>query len=202
MQSNRKAESSTIGLLAGIKGGDESAIRHIWEEYFESLVGVARVRLRHVPRSVADEEDVAIHAMNAFLMGARKNRFPGLANRQDLSRILVQITVRTASNQSDMVLAQKRGTGSIEGGSELDSESCHEHLDRSDELLDELDDDNLRLIARRRAEGYTNAEIAAEFQCAERTIERRLARIRILWKQRRTAPHCAARPLHVFSHLD
>jgi len=187
MRSNMNAEMSTAGLLAGIQGGDESAVRRIWEDYFDRLVGLARVRLRNTPRSVADEEDVAIHAMNAFVIGARRNRFSTVTNRRDLWRMLVQITVRTASNQRDMILAQKRGKGLVRGETELGPESSQASEDRSDELLDELEDDGLKLIARRKAEGYTNAEIAADLNCAERTIDRRLAKIRNLWKQHNRA---------------
>jgi DNA-directed RNA polymerase specialized sigma24 family protein len=36
-------------------------------------------------------------------------------------------------------------------------------------------------IARRRLEGYTNAEIAKEVDVIERTVERRIQLVRALW---------------------
>jgi DNA-directed RNA polymerase specialized sigma24 family protein len=46
-----------------------------------------------------------------------------------------------------------------------------------------LTDDQMRLIARRRLEGYKNAEIAKELGIIERTVERRLWLIRSLWSE-------------------
>jgi hypothetical protein len=49
-------------------------------------------------------------------------------------------------------------------------------------LLDLLDDDELRTIARGKMEGYTNAELAGQLGCLERTVERKLRVIRGLWQ--------------------
>jgi DNA-directed RNA polymerase specialized sigma24 family protein len=48
-------------------------------------------------------------------------------------------------------------------------------------LLDALDDDQLRHIALLKLEGYTNQEIAVKLDCVERTVERKLERIRRKW---------------------
>jgi len=49
-------------------------------------------------------------------------------------------------------------------------------------LLDTLPDAELRQIALWKVEGYTNEEIAARLDCVPRTIERKVSRIRLLWK--------------------
>ena len=41
----------------------------------------------------------------------------------------------------------------------------------------------LRVIAVRKMEGYTNEEIAAEFQYGLRSVERKLAVIRNVWRE-------------------
>ena len=51
------------------------------------------------------------------------------------------------------------------------------------ELLNQLDDDTLKLVARRRLEGFTNNEIAEELGCVPRTVERKLERIRSIWSK-------------------
>jgi DNA-directed RNA polymerase specialized sigma24 family protein len=48
-------------------------------------------------------------------------------------------------------------------------------------LLELLDDAELRTIAVAKMEGYTNAEIAAQLNRSERTVERRLRLIRDRW---------------------
>ena len=48
-------------------------------------------------------------------------------------------------------------------------------------LLEMLPDQELRKIAVARMEGYTNREIASRLGCTERTVERRLRYIRVIW---------------------
>lgn len=50
-------------------------------------------------------------------------------------------------------------------------------------LLDGLGDETLRTVALRKMEGYSNDEIAAQLECAPRTVTRKLRRIRVLWNQ-------------------
>ena len=55
-------------------------------------------------------------------------------------------------------------------------------------LLERLDDKPrrgppLREVAMRKMEGYTNAELAEQFDCSERTVERGLQLIRRKWKE-------------------
>jgi DNA-directed RNA polymerase specialized sigma24 family protein len=48
-------------------------------------------------------------------------------------------------------------------------------------LLNRLDSTELRTIALWKMEGYTTEEIAAKKDCAPRTVERKLRRIRSVW---------------------
>jgi DNA-directed RNA polymerase specialized sigma24 family protein len=60
-----------------------------------------------------------------------------------------------------------------------DAAALNEELQKR---LRALGDPVLRRIALRKLEGYTNKEIARELDnCTERTIERKLARIRTKW---------------------
>jgi DNA-directed RNA polymerase specialized sigma24 family protein len=49
-------------------------------------------------------------------------------------------------------------------------------------LLDLLGDEQLRMIAVGKMEGYTNPELAEQIGCALPTVERRLRVIRKLWE--------------------
>ena len=49
-------------------------------------------------------------------------------------------------------------------------------------LLESLPEPELRIIALLKVEGYTNEEIASQLDCVPRTIERKMSRIRLLWK--------------------
>ena len=62
--------------ISGLKQGDQAAASGLWESYFRRLVGLARARLRDVPRRIADEEDVALSAFDSFCRRAQAGQFP------------------------------------------------------------------------------------------------------------------------------
>jgi DNA-directed RNA polymerase specialized sigma24 family protein len=50
-------------------------------------------------------------------------------------------------------------------------------------LLELLDDADLEALAVAKMEGYTNKEIAKQFDCSVRTVERQLRLIRRKWQE-------------------
>src|SRR5262245_17705635 len=90
--------SVTIWIDA-LRAGDEAAAQQLWRRYYELLVRLARSKLRLKARAAADEEDVAVSAFENFYAGMGRGRFPDLADREDLWRLLVTITARKVSNQ-------------------------------------------------------------------------------------------------------
>lgn len=185
--------------------GDSIAAQAIWERYFDKLVRLARRKLEGVPRRVADEEDVALSAMASFCRGAAAGRFPQLNDREDLWKLLVTITARTAVGQMKRHYAQKRGGGDVRGESvflrdgDSDAEAGIAGIFAEDPteqladsltetcrvLLNKLGDESLKGIAVYKMEGYSNKEIAQKLGCVERTIERKLVRIRQIWERER-----------------
>ncbi len=89
-------DGSVTKWIGDLKGGGDSAAQHLWERYFERLVQLARVRLRAARRAgtIEDEEDAALSAFDSFCRGAASGRFPHVADRDDLWRLLVVMTVR------------------------------------------------------------------------------------------------------------
>jgi len=70
---------------------------------------------------------------------------------------------------------------STEPTPELASEFA-ELFERLMRKLDEADDPELKLIAVRRMQGESAAEIAADLGCVKRTVERKVTLIRRLWE--------------------
>ena len=99
--------------IAGLADGDDDAAQAIWEKYFDRLVHLARGKLEGLPRRSADEEDVALSAMNSFCQAMAAGRYPQLRDRDDLWKLLVTYTVHKVSKQFRRQRAQKRG-GSVE----------------------------------------------------------------------------------------
>jgi DNA-directed RNA polymerase specialized sigma24 family protein len=190
--------------LAELKQKEPEAARHLWERYYRRLVGLARARLRGLPRRAADEEDVALSAFDSFCRGAEQGRFPRLEDRDDLWQVLVMITARKAADLRQKEGRQKRGGGKVRGESALlvpgaeegggmaqvvGGEPTPEFACAAGEecrrLLEQLPDEALRALALGKLEGYSNAELAKRLGWSLAKVERKLARIRHIWKQLR-----------------
>lgn len=179
---------------------NDEAQREIWKRYFQRLVGLARFKLGDAPRRAEDEEDVAVSALHCFFAGVGEGKFPELRDRSNLWPLLAKITSRKAINQRRDARRLKRGGGLVRGESLFLNAGDASALGLEDVLADDLTpaylatleeerrrlfdalpDDTLRSIALKKLEGCQNAEIAREIGVSERTIERKLQRIRNLW---------------------
>jgi DNA-directed RNA polymerase specialized sigma24 family protein len=173
----------------------------LWNRYFCRLVALAKMKLGETPQRVADAEDVAVNALADFFLDHRAGKFPSLRDRNELWPLLATITSHKAVDQQRQLFAQKRGIDQVRGDSirrdentwlsdwpaeKFEQELQPDYLlmmqEQCDRLLSTLGDDELRTIARRRLEGYTNREIASELGVIERTVERRVRLIRTLWE--------------------
>ena len=191
----RDSEGSVSRWLGDLRAGDQAAARPLWDRYFDRLVRLAGARLRaaRFVSAEADEEDAALSAFDSFCAGAARGRFPDLADRDDLWRLLVVITARKVQAQARRERRQKRGGGrarppgddfaGLDGiiGTEPTPEFAAEVAEEFGNLLGALGDDSLRQVALGRLEGYSNDEIADRLGCARRTVARRLDLIRRTW---------------------
>ncbi len=83
------SDGSVTHWFAQVRAADSFAARSLWERYFPDLVRLAREKLRATPCRAADEEDVAASVMESLFRAAEKGRFPDLADRHDLWRLLL-----------------------------------------------------------------------------------------------------------------
>jgi DNA-directed RNA polymerase specialized sigma24 family protein len=198
-------QGSVTVWLGELRAGVQNAAEPLWYRYFERLVMLARSRLRavHAATADADEEDAALSAFDSFCAGVQKGRFPQLADRDDLWRLLVTITGRKALDQAERQRRQKRGGGRVRNeadlaggrnddpvfgfeqfiGEEPTPEFAALVVEEYRNRLEVLDDDSLRRIATWKLEGYTTDEIADRLGCARRTVANKLKLIRLKWEQ-------------------
>jgi DNA-directed RNA polymerase specialized sigma24 family protein len=184
--------------LSLLRDGHPEAAQRIWDRYFARLIGLARKKLGGRRFGIADEEDVAISALNSFCRNAREGRFPQLADGDGLWRLLIVITARKALHLLRDQGRHKRGGGRAPAG-RADSPDFQQSIEQLvgneptpgfaaqvaeqyEGLLGLLDDDQ-RTIAIAKLEGLTNPEIAQRMNRALRTIERKLQLIRAVWEQ-------------------
>ena len=197
-------DKGSVSIWVGsLKAGDQAAAQKLWDRYFDKLVHVARAKLRATrrPGIVEDEEDAALSAFDSLCAGAALGRFPQLADRDDLWKLLVVITARKAVDQMQREGRQKRGGGRVVGESTLAGTLADEGLGGLDQmvgsepspefaamvadehlrLLNLLGDETLRRIAIWKMEGYTNEEIRIKLGCSLRTVANKLELIRRTW---------------------
>ena len=177
--------------LQQLKAGDREAARALWERYFRRLVTLARDRLRALPRAAADEEDLALSAFDSFCRNAEEGRFPRLDDRDDLWQLLVLIANRKACDLAEYEGRERRDwrrtipldeEGAEPLSADPDPAVAAEVAEESGRLLSLLPDEQIRAIAVRKLEGYSNEEIAGLVGCSLATVERRLVLIRKYWE--------------------
>jgi DNA-directed RNA polymerase specialized sigma24 family protein len=61
-------------------------------------------------------------------------------------------------------------------------EEASQMIDSANRLIEQLGDDKLKQIAQLKVDGWTNREIAKKVGCVERSIERKLQRICLVWE--------------------
>jgi RNA polymerase sigma factor (sigma-70 family) len=185
--------SSVTTWLQRLRGGDTAAAQPLWERYYATLVRLAHQHLAARARRTADSEDVALDAFASFCLGAAAGRFPQLADRHDLWRLLFTLTLRRAADQARRE-GRKRRSGRRSDVADLldlpdadldalagdapDPAWAAAVADELQSVLSRLPGDDLRQITQLRLEGYTLPEIAQRLGCSLRGIERKWTLIR------------------------
>jgi DNA-directed RNA polymerase specialized sigma24 family protein len=188
-------DDSVTQWVALLRQGDPVAAQRLWERYFARLVGLARTKLFSTPRRAADEEDVALSAFDSFCRNAEQGRFPQLADRDSLWRLLVVITARKAAHLvRDQNRARRGGGQTVRSddadgvlleevlGKEPTPEQAAEVADECQLLLTRLGDTELTQVALWRLEGFSVEEIATKLGRAPRSVKRKLQLIRDIWE--------------------
>jgi len=188
-------EESVFDLFARLQQGRESAAGQLWERYCPRLTGLARRVLGGRPHHFPEAEDAALSAMASFCLAAQDRRIQGDIDGEALWRLLKCFTIRKAAKVIEAENAKKRGGGKVVSETAWTADASSKGLDAafekvltpdfdlsSEEMLDKLQNEELRTIALAKLMGYTNQDIAQRLECTERRIERKLQGIRAAWE--------------------
>jgi RNA polymerase sigma factor (sigma-70 family) len=185
MASTETSQSITR-LIRAVQDGSDTAIRPLLAAYFDRLVQLARKRLQNMPGLGGYDEDLALRSFHSVYERLRDPDRPlDLAGRDDLWRLLA---TRTISRAIDLIRRHHpQEVPSDQDFTDLLTREptpleAAEMADECRRLLESLPGPELRIIALLKVEGYTNEEIASQLDCVPRTIERKMSRIRLLWK--------------------
>jgi DNA-directed RNA polymerase specialized sigma24 family protein len=179
-------------LLTQLRSGHAPAAeQQLWNRYFAQLVRRAHKYLAGHRVVDVDGEDIALSALNSFFGRLQRGAFPELHDRTGLWPLLVTITARKAANALHRDRAARRTPARLAHlpdldviiGTEPSPGFAAEVADEMRRLFDLLGDDTLRNIARLKLEGHSSAEIAELLNVTERTVNRKLDRIRSEWKE-------------------
>lgn len=189
-------EQSVARWIQDLKDGNEAAPDALWQRYFQRLAGLARQRLGDGHRRVRDEDDIALSVFHSLCERTARGELAGLVDRDDLWRLLATITSRKVAGQLRDAGRQKRGGGLVRGDSvHADTGGLeaiagpgpspaflHQLAEEHQRLLAALGDATLRDIAVWKMEGWTGEEIAGKLGITRRSVERKVERIRELWR--------------------
>ena len=198
-----KTPEQFASLLDRVRQGDDEAITVLWKDYYQGLVHLAAKRMPENLRRTADEEDIAISAFESFIAGVREDKFPDLRGPENLWGLLITLTARKVNAHLRHHTRQKRGGGAVRGesvfvdprdtsnsvgigkieGDIAPADLTAELAEACDGLLNQLGDEQLRVIAIMRMDGFLVDEIAKKVSLSKRAVERRLQLIRQTWSE-------------------
>lgn len=190
-------DGSISAWLRQLEGPErERAAAGIWNCYHGRLLGLAHKLLAAGRQRSYGAEDVVQEAFAAFFRAMSAGRFPLLEDRDDLWRLLAEITRNRAADFLKCEARGKRGGGRLRGESAFENGSGSlpagvDQIPDGDEqasmfnlvcaeFLASLEPELLQ-VAILKMEGLTNGEIAARLGRVEKTVERKLKLIRARW---------------------
>lgn len=180
------ASGSITGLYHQWRQGNSESLNQLISRFWPRLLALAHSTLRGRVQRVADAEDALQSAMISFWEHVDNGGFEHEMDRDDLWNVLGLFTVRKAIKLQQRERAKKRGGGNVITGIPLENAPQNRSEEGLDlvcaELLEMLDPD-LRAFALLRLMGHKNREIAEQFECTERKVERKLQLVRAVWEE-------------------
>ncbi len=176
------ADSSVSQLIEDLKRGDEQAALALWDRFLPRLRAVANRTLATVSRTAADQSDALQDAQISFWKKAAAGNLPQDLNQNSLWGLLRVIVFRKALRQVRKGKVEMPETALPDfriddifaqvGTADFDL--------HCEELLLKLDE-GLRQIALLKLVNHKNKEIARLIGRSEKTVQRKLDLIRLIW---------------------
>ncbi|WP_165226199.1 ECF-type sigma factor [Aquisphaera insulae] len=185
-----RVEGDVTRWIGEMRNGDPESVKLLWDRYYGHLVRIARSELQKRYNAEGfDAEDVALSAFHVACRKLGNGRYEGVSRRDEFARLLMRLLFRKMQEYRCAAHRGKRGGGrkNVDGIAlaELFDPGYPEGIALSElfmkDLLEFLPNDQLRLIAIWRLEGYTHLEIADRLYCSVATVKRKLTLIRERW---------------------
>jgi RNA polymerase sigma-70 factor (ECF subfamily) len=199
--SGSHADGSPGSVTNWLRHHDDEAARRLWERYVHRLLNLAQQDLDRAVQVRIGAEDVVQSALRSYF---RRRADYNLTDRDELWSLLVTITLNKVRNANRHHRRKKRDVrrtqsvgevaGLEDGGCAFDlmgdeaptpeeAVALAEELEQRLRDLEDAGDPDLPRIAGLKLDGYSNREIAEALKLTERSIERKLGRIRKRWSE-------------------
>ena len=178
-------------IMARCNAGDPDAARELFQRFGRRLIGLARTRLEGKMRAKVDPEDVMQSVFKSFFRRQAEEPFD-LENWDSLWSLLTVLTLRKCGfrvrhfrtkardvrREATPVADADESRASFEAIGRDPSASEAAMLNETVEgLLRDLDERDRRIVELS-LQGYAPKEVGEQLDCAERTVQRLLARIK------------------------
>ena len=170
-------------LLAGIQQGDELACQKFWSTYGPMIERVAQRHLGPGMQRRVGPESIMLSACRTFIRRTQAGAFT-FDDAESIWHLLCAITVNKVRNNTRFHLRQKRRMASESSGEALaDVPVTHpgpedevEFAEQFEYLLEQFDDEEKQILELR-LQDQTQAAIAQQLGCSERTVRRLMKRM-------------------------
>jgi RNA polymerase sigma factor (sigma-70 family) len=190
-------DDSVTEWVDRLRQGDRNAGDLLDLRYRDALLRATREKFANIISAAADEDDLVQSVFHAIWTAASRGTLTEVANRDSFWGLLLTITRNKAISRRRAVLARKDVGGSaaqfsqIANGqiasvlpdSQTSAQVIADLLEEQERLLLALHDESERQVAIYKLQGLSHPEIAAEMRISIRTVERKLALIRIRWTE-------------------
>ncbi|MFO1062275.1 MAG: ECF-type sigma factor [Pirellulales bacterium] len=209
MSSNANSPGRVTDWVQQLQLGRQDVMTDLFDFYFDRLIALGRTLLPAGGRRVADEEDLALQVLGAFLQDANDGKLPDLGSRRDVWRMLSKRLEQRANNQGRDAMRLKRGGGQVRGESAfirmidegmggidqmavdsdrpeqpvLDDERLEQLARLHERLLTSLDDPLLQSVAQLLLKGVHPDEIGRRLNISRAGVFRKLNLIKTRWRQ-------------------
>lgn len=176
--------------------GDTDAVAPIWIHFFPRLLGLAKATMAGQRQTAYDPLDAVASALATFWKRAQRGEFGERKDRDELWNLLATITKRKALKAMEREQRLKRGGRcarySLEEAAGAENFELQRVLERvpaqefdvwCGDLFELLPDERLRSIALLRLLGHTIQEIADLQGSSLSAVERKMRRVRIIWRK-------------------
>ncbi len=187
----RRADLSVLELVEQAQAGDDDAFTRLYEQYTEHLKHYLQSKISTRFQTRFDTDEVVISMWETVAKGLQQEGRFTFDEDEDVWRLLVSISLNKLRRNIERESAEKRGAHREQAlhDQQLDAIARRPSMEEqvhAGELIDQIVqrvDAETAMILHMRLDGDLQAEIARKLDIDERTVRRKMQRVRQVVEQ-------------------